>query len=192
MTRRLLILDNYDSFTYNLFHYCETFQGIYVEVKRNDEVETAYAADFDSILFSPGPGLPAHAGIMPEMLTRWHESRKMLGVCLGMQALGEFFGARLLNSDFPMHGRVSTCRLTEVNSPLFDDIPDAFSVGRYHSWSVDAQSLPLDLQALAFAEDGSLQAMQHSHLPLYGVQFHPESVMTPHGKQILFNWLNID
>jgi anthranilate synthase component 2 len=192
MTHRLLILDNYDSFTYNLLHYCETFPGIYAEVKRNDEVSADYAAGFDSILFSPGPGLPSHAGIMPDLISRWHASRKMLGVCLGMQALGEFFGARLINSDFPMHGRVSECRLSEVGSPLFAGIPEVFPVGRYHSWSVDAHSLSSDLQALAFAQDGSLQAMQHKHLPLYGVQFHPESIMTPHGKQLVFNWLNIE
>ncbi len=191
MTRRLLIIDNYDSFTYNLLHYCETFPGIYVEVSRNDEVDIHYASGFDSLLFSPGPGLPADAGMMPELIARFFDSRKILGVCLGMQAIGEFFGARLVNAEFPMHGRVSECRLTEVSSLLFEGIPSPFPVGRYHSWSIDPATLPVELEALAFADDGTLQAIQHKHSPVYGVQFHPESVMTPHGKQILFNWLNL-
>jgi anthranilate synthase component 2 len=191
MTRRLLIVDNYDSFTYNLFHYCETFPGVYAEVKRNDEITVSYAESFDSLLFSPGPGLPHAAGIMPELIARFYDSKKILGVCLGMQAIGEFFGARLLNAEFPMHGRASQCRLTDIESALFEGVSSPFMVGRYHSWSLDPFTLPEGLQALAFADDGTLQAVQHTKFPVFGVQFHPESVMTPMGKHMIFNWLHL-
>src|SRR6218665_522715 len=123
MTRRLLIIDNFDSFTYNLLHYCETLPGIYCEVKRNDEVDAAYAGNFDSLLFSPGPGLPKDAGNMLSIIEAHHASKKILGVCLGMQALGEFFGASLVNGEFPMHGRISTLRIISPSSSLFKGLP---------------------------------------------------------------------
>lgn len=189
MTRRLLIVDNFDSFTYNLLHYCETFPGIYCEVKRNDEIDAPYAENFDSLLFSPGPGLPKDAGHMPGLIEAHHTTKKILGVCLGMQALGEFFGARLINGDFPLHGRTSQLKVTDPSSVLFQGLPAEFRIGRYHSWMVDEHTLPPQLLPTAYAQDGSLQAMRHATLPIEAVQFHPESVLTEHGKQMMYNWL---
>ena len=189
MTRRLLIVDNFDSFTYNLLHYCETFPGIYCEVKRNDEVDAAYADGFDSLLFSPGPGLPAQAGHMPALIEAQHRNKKILGVCLGMQALGEFFGARLINGEFPMHGRTSVFTAADASSVLFQNLPGQFKVGRYHSWMIDEKTLPAELLPTGYADDGSLQAMRHATLPIEAVQFHPESILTEHGFRMMQNWL---
>lgn len=189
MTRRLLIIDNFDSFTYNLLHYCETFPGIHCEVRRNDDVSVAYAEEFDSLLFSPGPGLPADAGLMPALIAAHHAHKKILGVCLGMQALGEFFGARLVNGEFPLHGRVSRFRMTEHPSVLFEGLPAEFTVGRYHSWMVDAGTLPPEIVPTGLADDGSLQAFRHTGLPIEAVQFHPESVLTEFGREMIYNWL---
>ena len=189
MTRRLLIIDNFDSFTYNLLHYCETFPGIYCEVKRNDEVDADYADSFDSLLFSPGPGLPKDAGNMMSIIEKHHQSKKILGVCLGMQALGEFFGAELINGEFPMHGRISQLNITDHSSVLFKDISSSFNIGRYHSWMINEQTLPQELIPTAFAGDGSLQSMRHISLPIEAVQFHPESVLTEYGREMINNWL---
>lgn len=189
MTKRLLIIDNFDSFTYNLLHYCETFPGIYCEVMRNDEVDAEYASHFDSLLFSPGPGLPKDAGNMNAIIERHHTSKKILGVCLGMQAIGEFFGARLVNGAFPMHGRISTLTVTDSSSVLFKDLPAQFSIGRYHSWMIDEKVLPEELIPTGYANDGSLQSMRHKTLPIEAVQFHPESVLTQYGKRMIENWL---
>lgn len=189
MTRRLLIVDNFDSFTYNLLHYCETFPGIYCEVMRNDEATPGYAEGFDSLLLSPGPGLPADAGNMPAIIRTHYASKKILGVCLGMQALGEFFGASLINGAFPMHGRTSRFSVTDRESVLFGGLPESFTIGRYHSWMIDEKTLPAALIPTGYADDGSLQAMRHRHLPVEAVQFHPESVLTDFGRQMLENWL---
>lgn len=189
MTRRLLIVDNFDSFTYNLLHYCETFAGIYCEVKRNDEVTPEYADGFDSLLFSPGPGLPADAGNMLAIIQAHYTHKKILGVCLGMQALGEFFGASLINGEFPMHGRTSRFTVTDTDSVLFKNLPTTFTIGRYHSWMIDEKTLPAVLISTGYANDGSLQAMRHKTLPIEAVQFHPESVLTEFGRQMIKNWL---
>lgn len=189
MTKRLLIIDNFDSFTYNLLHYCETFAGIYCEVKRNDEATAEYAAAFDSLLFSPGPGLPKEAGNMLDIIQTHHASKKILGVCLGMQAIGEFFGAKLMNGAFPMHGRVSRFSVSEP-CILFQNIPNEFQIGRYHSWMIDEKTLPAEIIPIGYANDGSLQALQHISLPIHGVQFHPESILTEYGKQMMDNWLS--
>jgi anthranilate synthase component 2 len=189
MTHRLLIIDNFDSFTYNLLHYCETFPGIYCEVKRNDEVDARYADSFDSLLFSPGPGLPKEAGNMMSIIRSYHRSKKILGVCLGMQALGEFFGAELMNGEFPMHGRISQFNITDHSSTLFKGIPPSFKIGRYHSWMVNEKTLPVELIPTGYAEDGSLQSMRHVSFPIEAVQFHPESVLTEYGREMMKNWL---
>lgn len=190
MTRRLLIVDNFDSFTHNLFHYCETFPGIYCEVRRNNDIPAGYADTFDSLLFSPGPGLPADAGDMPALIRTYHSSKKILGVCLGMQALGEFAGAGLINAEFPMHGRSSLFQICDPSSVLFKGLPDRFRIGRYHSWSVDEKTLPAGWIPTGHADDGSLQAMRHAVLPIEAVQFHPESVLTEFGHEIIRNWLS--
>lgn len=192
MTRRLLIVDNFDSFTYNLYHYCETFPGIHCEVKRNDEVDASYAAGFDSILFSPGPGLPKDAGNMNAILEAYWQHKKMLGVCLGMQAIGEFFGASLINGDFPMHGRTSVFEQHDNESPLFTGLPKQFNIGRYHSWMINPETLPAQLLPCGYAmDDQSLQAIRHESLPIFAVQFHPESIMTEFGKEMMYNWLSL-
>lgn len=189
MTKRLLIIDNFDSFTYNLLHYCETFPNIYCEVKRNDEIDIDYANSFDSLLFSPGPGLPKDAGKMPLLIDKFHASKKILGVCLGMQAIGEFFGATLINGHFPMHGRTSIFSITN-ESILFENLPPKFQIGRYHSWMIDEKTLPSKLIPTGYADDGSLQSMKHISLPIEAVQFHPESVLTEYGKEMINNWLS--
>jgi anthranilate synthase component II len=190
MTGRLLIIDNFDSFTYNLLHYCETFPNIYCEVKRNNEIDIAYAANFDSLLFSPGPGLPKDAGIMPDLIKEFHQQKKILGVCLGMQAIGEFFGAKLINGEFPMHGRTSQFNVVDSSAVLFTKLPTEFKIGRYHSWMIDEKTLPKELIPTGFSDDGSLQSMRHISLAIEAVQFHPESVLTEFGKEMVNNWLS--
>lgn len=189
MTEKLLILDNFDSLTYNLLHYCEAFPGIYCEVRRNNEVDAAYCEQFDSLLLSPGPGLPADAGNMMAILGAHAHHKKIWGVCLGMQAIGEHFGAGLVNGAFPMHGRISNLNITDTESVLYRNIPSSIKVGRYHSWMIDSTTLPDTLIPTAWADDGSLQSIRHLHLPIEGVQYHPESILTEFGRTMVYNWL---
>jgi anthranilate synthase component 2 len=152
-------------------------------------VDAQYAALFDSILFSPGPGLPQDAGNMNNIIKANYTTKKILGVCLGMQALGEFFGAKLINGNFPMHGRISSFSVFDPYSVLFNGLPSSFSIGRYHSWMIDPKTLPAGLVPTGYAADGSLQSMRHSEYRIEAVQFHPESILTDYGQQILYNWL---
>ncbi len=185
---RILLLDNYDSFTYNLFHYLEGLD-VAVEVHRNDAITVEEAEKFTHFVLSPGPGLPEAAGRMPQLIAHYHRQKPMLGVCLGMQALALFFGARLYNPDRVMHGVASACTVTDTADPLFTGVPRTFQAGRYHSWAVDTATLPDCLRLTATDEQQIAMAMRHTSLPIWGVQFHPESVMTPEGKKMLENWL---
>ena len=187
---RLLLLDNFDSFTFTLADYLRQL-GADVTVRRNDvALAELQVPAFGGVVLSPGPGTPAAAGIMPALIQAYHQTVPMLGVCLGHQALGEFFGARVVRAARPMHGKVTAMRCTVAHDPLFAGLPAEQAVTRYHSLVV-AEPLPASLQALAHTTgpQPELMALRHRTLPLYGVQFHPEALLTPHGLDMLGNWL---
>lgn len=184
---RLLIFDNYDSFTYNIAHAVRQL-GVEPDVIRNDKITLDEVGNYDKIIISPGPGIPSEAGILPQLLERYGSEKPILGVCLGHQAIGERFGAKLRNLSTVYHGVQSTVRLT-ADDYIFAGIPSEFEVGRYHSWVVDRDSLPLELEVTAVSPDGEIMAMRHRNLDVRGVQFHPESVLTPYGLEIIDNWL---
>lgn len=184
---KVLILDNYDSFTYNLFHQVRELAGNEVTVCRNDEISLEEVEEFDFILLSPGPGLPRDAGIMPDLIKKYASTKKILGVCLGHQAIAEAFGATLSNSDV-FHG-VSTSVYFENSEGLFTGMSNPFEAGRYHSWMVDRKDLPAELMVTAWDKNEHIMAIAHRTFALKGVQFHPESIMTPEGKRILSNWI---
>ncbi len=186
---KILVLDNYDSFTYNLVHYVLEIADATVDIFRNDEISLEAVEAYDVIILSPGPGLPKDAGIMPALLKKYYTQKPILGVCLGHQAIGEAFGGDLHNLTRVYHGLETPVDVTFKDSTLFADIPTPFMAGRYHSWVVQPAELPAELMVTATAEDGSIMAMQHREYPIHGVQFHPESVMTPYGKKMLANFL---
>lgn len=188
--KKILVLDNYDSFTYNLVHLLEEIPHLEVAVFRNDAISIEEVRSYDGILLSPGPGLPEEAGIMPAIIKAYQDSKPMLGVCLGHQALGEAFGAKLHNLERVFHGIQSDMAILYREKGLFKNMPTSIQVGRYHSWVVDQASVPNIFQITAKTANGTVMAMQHKNLPLFGVQFHPESVMTPDGKQIIENWIS--
>ena len=185
----ILILDNYDSFTYNLVHLVEQFTDDF-EVHRNDKISLSSVDKFDKILISPGPGLPKNAGILPVLLEKYSTSKSILGICLGMQAIVEHFGGRLYNLPNVMHG-VSEETVINTKDPLFTEIPKKFACGRYHSWGVKVNELPPDLILLAEDKYDIAMAIKHATLPIKGIQFHPESILTPKGKQLIRNWILI-
>ncbi|MGB5482781.1 MAG: aminodeoxychorismate/anthranilate synthase component II [Eudoraea sp.] len=183
---KILVIDNYDSFTYNLVHYLEDL-GCEVVVKRNDQLKLEEVDDFEKIVLSPGPGIPDEAGLLKEIIAKYAPTKSILGVCLGQQAIGEVFGGKLINLDEVYHG-VATKIILENGEPLFEGLPREIVVGRYHSWVVDPQ-LPDVLEATSFDENGQLMSIRHKTYDVCAVQFHPESVLTPQGKEILKNWL---
>lgn len=183
---KILVIDNYDSFTYNLVHYLEEL-GCEVVVKRNDQLKLEEVDDFEKIVLSPGPGIPDEAGLLKEIIAKYAPTKSIFGVCLGQQAIGEVFGGKLINLDQVYHG-IATKIILENEEPLFEGLPREIVVGRYHSWVVDPQ-LPDVLQATSFDENGQLMSIRHKTYDVCAVQFHPESVLTPQGKQILKNWL---
>lgn len=186
---KLLILDNYDSFTYNLVHLIEKVSDIEFVVARNDKVSLEEVKPFDKILLSPGPGLPKEAGIMPELLKRYAESKNIFGVCLGLQAIGENFGAGLKNLDEVVHGLATPIHISEKDL-LFEGCPSSFKVGRYHSWVIDPHNLPDTLTITATDTKGNIMALKHNTFNVRGVQFHPESILSEYGETIIKNWLN--
>lgn len=183
----ILLLDNFDSFTYNLYHYLLEFTAN-VTVKRNDEITPEEAEAFSHIVLSPGPGLPKNAGVLMDLIKHLANEKSILGVCLGMQALAEYFGGTLYNQQMVKHG-VTTQIKTEVHSRLFQNLPTQFEVGLYHSWAIEETTLPSAFQITARSEQNVLMAIEHHTLPICGVQFHPESILTQHGKEIIGNWL---
>ena len=186
---KLLVLDNYDSFTYNLVHLIEKVIDIPFDVIRNDQLTIADVAAYDKILLSPGPGLPKDAGIMPELLKTYGANKSIMGVCLGLQAIGEAYGASLKNLDKVYHGLATPITLTQADDYLFKDCPNAFTVGRYHSWVINQNSLPENLVVTAIDEEGNIMAMKHKTFDVRGVQFHPESILSEYGETIIRNWL---
>jgi anthranilate synthase component 2 len=183
---RILVIDNYDSFTYNLVHYLEDL-GCEVVVKRNDQLTLEEVDEFEKIVLSPGPGIPDEAGLLKEIIAKYAPTKSIFGVCLGQQAIGEVYGGKLINLDEVYHGVATKINL-ENKEPLFEGLPGEIVVGRYHSWVVDPE-LPDVLEATSFDENGQLMSLRHKSYDVCAVQFHPESVLTPDGKQILKNWL---
>jgi len=186
---KVLVFDNYDSFTYNLVHIVEKILNQKVDVVRNDQLPLEDAAAYDKIILSPGPGIPEEAGLLLPLIKEYAATKSILGVCLGHQAIGEAFGGTLSNLSTVYHGIATDCRLTTITSPLFAGISDVFRVGRYHSWIVDDKDFPEELEITARDDNGYIMALQHKTYDLQGVQFHPESVLTPEGETILKNWL---
>ena len=185
---RLLILDNYDSFTWNLVHYAEQFTES-VEVRRNDEVTLAEVEAFDKIILSPGPGLPKDAGIMPEVIREYASTKSILGICLGLQGIAECFGAELYNLSEVLHGTATIGTVEDSDELLFKDVPSQFEIGHYHSWAVKEERWPEDLIITARNEEGLVMGLRHRHFDVRGLQFHPESVLTPDGLQMMKNWI---
>ncbi|WP_264509408.1 anthranilate synthase component II [Flavobacterium sp. N1719] len=184
----ILLLDNYDSFTFNLVHYLEAL-GAKVIVYRNDEIELDDVEDFDCIVLSPGPGLPSEAGILIPLLTKYAATKNILGICLGMQAIGEVFGGKLANLNSVYHGIATPITITEPSDILYQNLPSTIEVGRYHSWTISPENFPIDLVITAQTLQGEIMSIRHQNYNLYGVQYHPESILTPFGKTLLDNWL---
>ena len=186
---RILVLDNYDSFTYNLVQYIQELVGYKVDVFRNDAIALDDVEAYDKIVLSPGPGLPKDAGIMPELIKRYAPTKEILGVCLGHQAIGEAFGGTLHNIEKVYHGVATPIEVVNGQSLIFRGIPIRLEVGRYHSWIIEKKNLPAEFQITAVDVYGTIMAMRHRSYKVYGVQFHPESVLTPMGKAMLRNFL---
>ncbi len=186
--KKILVIDNYDSFTYNLVHYLEDL-GCDVTVKRNDQLALDEVAAFDKIVLSPGPGIPDEAGLLKEIIKEYAPTKSILGVCLGQQAIGEVFGGKIINLDTVYHGVATHINVTVNDESLFAGLNKTFEVGRYHSWVVD-NDLPEDLEATSFDENGQIMSLRHKKYDVKGVQYHPESVLTPDGKRMLENWVN--
>lgn len=187
---KVLLIDNYDSFTYNLVHYLEALD-CEVTVMRNDELEIEDVQDFDKILLSPGPGLPSEAGLLKQVIQTYALSKSILGVCLGHQAIAEVFGGSLINLEKVYHGVSTAIRVTAEDEPLYKGLPETFSVGRYHSWSVDPATLPDTLEVTAVDKNNHIMSLRHKVYDVRAVQYHPESVLTQFGKKILENWLKL-
>jgi anthranilate synthase component 2 len=186
---KILVLDNYDSFTYNLVHLLEKVCDHSIDVFRNDKITIEEAGKYDKILLSPGPGLPNEAGILEELVKIYAGKKDILGVCLGLQAIGEVFGGKLKNLDQVYHGIATPVKLLKEDS-LFTSCPQEFKAGRYHSWVVDTKGLPDCFDITATDEEGNIMALKHKTYKVKGVQFHPESILSEYGEQIIRNWIN--
>ena len=185
---KILIFDNYDSFTYNLVHAVKSLGYNQVDVIRNDKIDLSSVAQYDKIILSPGPGLPEEAGLLLPLIEQYAKTKSILGVCLGHQAIGEVFGARLENIPFVFHG-VQTPALIIAEDYLFTGLPEKIMVGRYHSWIVSKENFPPELEITAVDEEGNIMALKHRCFDVHGVQFHPESILTPEGHLIIQNFL---
>lgn len=202
---KIVIIDNYDSFTYNLSHLIKEL-GADVTVYRNDQFELPQLEEFDKIVLSPGPGIPSEAGLLLDVIKTYAGKKPILGVCLGHQAIGEAFGGTLENLSEVFHGVQTPCYKTDIESPIFKGLPTKEAIeklpphservgvgliGRYHSWVVSKENYPDCLEVTAESPEGQIMAQQHKTLPIYGIQFHPESVLTPDGKQMIKNFLEV-
>ncbi len=189
---KILLLDNYDSFTYNLLHLLEQFDAERIDVFRNDEISLNEVEQYDKIILSPGPGLPEDAGIMMDVIKRYASTKSILGVCLGHQAIAETFGGKLLNLEKVQHGVSTTTNVTDSSEKIFRKIPSTFKTGRYHSWVVAKEDLPDCLTITALDEKQNIMALRHKKFDVCGVQFHPESILTEYGKLLIGNWLSLE
>ena len=185
---KILVIDNYDSFVYNLVHYLEELD-CEVTVKRNDHVSLEEIAAYDKILLSPGPGIPDEAGLLKSIIKEYAGKKPIFGVCLGQQAIGEVFGGSLINLTEVFHGVATQAKQTVDDEPLFKGIAKHFEIGRYHSWVVDPEGFPKDLEITSVDDNGQIMSLRHRTFDLRGVQFHPESVLTPEGKKMIRNWV---
>ena len=186
---KLLILDNYDSFTYNLVFMIRELGYDNLEVVRNDQIDLKSVDKFDKILLSPGPGLPSTAGVMQELISSYATSKSILGICLGHQGIGEVFGAKLFNLPKVLHGVAGKMHVVDTSEVLFTDLPDKFKATHYHSWAIESKNLPTDLCVTIKNEDDMIMGISHSRYDVKGLQFHPESILTEHGSKMLNNWL---
>lgn len=185
---RILLLDNYDSFTYNLAHIIRQL-GYTCAVHRNNEISIEEVSQFEKILLSPGPGIPDQAGIMKEVITKFGPTKSILGVCLGHQGIAEVYGGSLYNIPRALHGVTSNARVLDKTEKLFRDLPEVFQVTHYHSWAITPGSLPAKIKVTSENEDGLIMSIRHVDFDVCGVQFHPESIMTPVGTKIVHNWI---
>jgi anthranilate synthase component 2 len=187
---KVLLIDNYDSFTYNLVHCMKQIPGCEITVVRNDKIEPEAIEAFDKLVLSPGPGIPDEAGNLKELIKHAVGKLPVFGVCLGLQAITEVFGGKLFNAETVYHGVATTMHVVDREDPLFKELPDEFLAGRYHSWMADEDSLPDSLKVTARDENKHIMAVSHKSHPIHAVQFHPESVLTEHGQQIIENFIN--
>jgi len=186
---KILVVDNYDSFTYNLVQIIEEISKQKPDVIRNNELDMEGIAAYDFIFLSPGPGIPEEAGDLLEVIRRYGPTKKIMGVCLGLQAIGQVYGCQLKNLAKVFHGLQTEMHLTDEKSPIFHDIEPNFQAGRYHSWVIDKDTMVDDLKTTCIDKDGEIMAAEHKDYKVYGVQFHPESILTPIGKNIVANFL---
>lgn len=186
----ILLIDNYDSFTYNLSQYLEEEGGDDVEVTvwRNDQFDIDDVERFDKIVLSPGPGVPDEAGLLKAVVRRYAPTKPILGVCLGEQAIGEVFGAEIYNLNTVFHGIQSSVRIV-ASDYIFDNLSDSIKVGRYHSWVVGKEDFPAELEVTAVSDEGQVMALKHRRYDVHGIQFHPESILTPEGRTIIRNFI---
>ena len=184
---KTVIIDNYDSFTYNLAHVVKEL-GAEVDVLRNDKFELEELEKYDKIILSPGPGIPEEAGLLLEVIRTYAGRKPILGVCLGEQAIGQAFGGKLTNLSEVFHGIQTNVKIKNKDY-IFSGLPTEIPVGRYHSWVVDTEGFPEELVITAISSEGQIMALKHREYDVHGIQFHPESVLTPDGKQIVGNWL---
>ena len=189
MKKKILVIDNYDSFVYNLVHYLEELD-CEVTVKRNDQFHLDECEAYDKISLSPGPGIPDEAGLLKDVIKKYAATKPILGVCLGQQAIGEVFGGTIINLDRVFHGVATSIDITQEDTVLFKDLGSKIDVGRYHSWVVSQDNFPLALEITAVDENGQIMALRHREFDIEAVQFHPESVLTPDGKKMIANWIN--
>lgn len=187
---KIVLIDNYDSFTYNLVHYLEAVH-CNVTVYRNDEFQLEELEPFDKILLSPGPGIPSEAGLLLDVIRTYAGKKSILGICLGHQAIGEVFGGNLINLDTVHHGIASTITLLDESEPLFKGLKNKIDVGRYHSWVLNPTNFPKQLAITSTDENGQIMSIRHTKFDICGVQFHPESILTPDGKTMLKNWVSL-
>ncbi|SIT24299.1 anthranilate synthase, component II [Chryseobacterium ureilyticum] len=187
---KVLVFDNYDSFTYNLVQIIERILNQKVDVVRNDQITLEEVGKYDKIILSPGPGIPEEAGILLELIKQYAPTKSILGVCLGQQAIAEAFGGNLINLSEIFHGVATTTDLVKEDTKLFKNLASGLEVGRYHSWAVNPENFPEELEITAVDKDGMIMALQHKTYDVHGVQFHPESILTPDGEVIIRNFLN--
>lgn len=187
---KILLFDNYDSFTYNLVHLVEKILHTKVDVYRNDEIAIEKVNEYDKIILSPGPGIPGEAGMLLPLIKEYASTKSILGVCLGHQAIGESFGAKLINLEKVFHGVATPVKVLDRNGQLYQGLEETIEVGRYHSWIVSNEGLPDIFEITAVDDNNYIMGMKHKNFDVQGVQFHPESVLTPCGETIIRNWLN--